>query len=166
MVNQAWDIVATPVGPLTVVVDGDGRLVQVRFGESRGAAGRDPGRCAEVSGQLLEYFGRQRRRFELQLAPDGSDFQQRVWREVAAIPYGETRSYGEVAGRLGGGAVARAVGLANATNPIPIVIPCHRVVGADGALVGYGGGLAVKAALLRLEGATLASLGQLTLDLG
>jgi O-6-methylguanine DNA methyltransferase len=89
-----------------------------------------------------------------------------VWREVASIPYGETRSYGDVAARLGGSAVARAVGLANAANPIPIVIPCHRVVGADGALVGYGGGLAVKAALLRLEGARLAALDQLPLDLG
>jgi methylated-DNA-[protein]-cysteine S-methyltransferase len=171
VLTEAWDNVDAPIGPLTVVVDSGGRLVRVWFGSNwralgRRAADRDPDRCAAVSGQLIEYFGGQRRRFELAIAPAGSDFQLQVWREVASIPYGETRSYGDVAARLGGAAVARAVGLANAANPIPIVIPCHRVVGADGALVGYGGGLAVKAALLRLEGARLAALDQLPLDLG
>ena len=96
---------------------------------------------------------------------DASPFEQVVWEATRSIPYGETRSYGEVAGRLGSGAVARAVGRANGANPVPIVIPCHRVVGADGSLVGYGGGLEIKAALLRLEGARLPCLRQIPLDL-
>ena len=170
MLNAAWDLVETPVGPLLTVVDGEGGLVRVWFGDEWAGLGispaeRDAGRCAEVARQLREYFTRQRREFDLRVAPAGSPFQQEVWRQVAAIPYGETRSYGEIAARVGGAAVARAVGLANGANPIPIVIPCHRVVGADGSLVGYGGGLAVKAALLRLEGARLATLSQTSLDL-
>jgi methylated-DNA-[protein]-cysteine S-methyltransferase len=171
VLNAAWDLLETPVGPLLTVVDGDGRLVKLWFGDDLAALGlaaaeRDAGRCADVTCQLREYFTRQRREFDLRVAPAGSSFQQRVWRQVAAIPYGETRSYGEIAAQVGGAAVARAVGIASGANPIPIVIPCHRVVGVDGSLVGYGGGLAVKAALLRLEGAPLASLGQLRLDLG
>lgn len=171
MLKAAWDLVESPVGPLMTVVDGEGRLVRVWFGNDWAglgmpAAERDAARCAEVARQLREYFARQRREFDLRVAPAGSPLQQQVWRQVAAIPYGETRSYGEIATRVGGAAVARAIGRANGANPIPIVIPCHRVVGADGSLVGYGGGLAVKAALLRLEGARLASLGQLPLDLG
>ena len=171
MLNAAWDLVESPVGPLMTVVDGEGRLVRVWFGNDRAglgmrAAERNAARCTEVARQLREYFARQRTEFDLRVAPAGSPFQQQVWRQVAGIPYGETRSYGEIAARVGGAAVARAVGLANGANPVPIVIPCHRVVGADGSLVGYGGGLAVKAALLRLEGARLASLGQLPLDLG
>jgi len=165
-----WDRIDSPIGPLTVAVDRGGRLVRVRFGEGGtavelGRHDRDPGRCARVTAQLGEYFARKRRRFELDVEPDGTDFQRRVWRAVASIGYGETRSYGEVAARIGGGAVARAVGVANGANPVPIVIPCHRVIGADGSLVGYGGGLETKAALLRLEGARLAVLDQLTLDL-
>jgi methylated-DNA-[protein]-cysteine S-methyltransferase len=170
-VSPAWDLVDSPIGPLITVVDGGGRLVRVWFGDGWSALGltegeRAPAQCAQATGQLAEYFARRRRVFDLPIAPAGSDFQRRVWREVAAIPYGATRSYGEIAARVGGAAVARAVGLANGANPIPIVIPCHRVVGSDGSLVGYGGGLAAKAALLRLEGAALASLGQLPLDLG
>jgi methylated-DNA-[protein]-cysteine S-methyltransferase len=165
VLNPAWDLVESPVGPLMTVVDGEGRLVRVWFGNDWAGLGmpapeRDAARCAEVARQLREYFGRQRREFDLRVAPAGSPFQQQVWRQVAAIPYGE------IAARGGGAAVARAVGRANGANPIPIVIPCHRVVGADGSLVGYGGGLAVKSALLRLEGARLAPLGQLPLNLG
>lgn len=165
-----WDLVETPIGTITVVVDREGTLVRISFGERWRVLGfertdRSSARCGRATGQLAEYFDRGRREFELEIRPAGSEFQLRVWREVAAIPYGETRSYGEVAARIGGDAVARAVGSANGANPIPIVIPCHRVIGADGSLVGYGGGLEAKAVLLRLEGVRLGVLDQLQLDL-
>ena len=102
--------------------------------------------------QLREYFAGRRRQFDVPLDPAGSEFQRRVWRRVAEIPFGETLSYGQVAVELGGERLARAVGAALAANPIPIVIPCHRVIGADGALVGYGGGLGMKVWLLCHEG--------------
>jgi O-6-methylguanine DNA methyltransferase len=101
--------------------------------------------------QLLEYFAGRRQKFELPLAAHGSDFQQRVWAELSRIPFGETISYGELALRLGDKGASRAVGLANNRNPIPIIIPCHRVIGADGSLVGFGGGLERKQWLLRHE---------------
>ncbi len=106
--------------------------------------------------QLREYFARERRQFDLPLDPAGTEFQRRVWQMVAAIPYGETVSYGSIAARLGAAQKARAVGAAVGANPIPIIIPCHRVIGADGALTGYGGGLRTKIWLLRHEGALLA----------
>jgi methylated-DNA-[protein]-cysteine S-methyltransferase len=106
--------------------------------------------------QLREYFAGKRRDFDVPLDPCGTDFQQRVWRAVAAIPYGETVSYGEIAVDLGTPHLARAVGAAVGANPIPIVIPCHRVLGADGSLTGYGGGLRMKAWLLQHEGVLLA----------
>jgi len=102
--------------------------------------------------QLREYFSRTHREFDLPLDVRGTDFQRAVWNEVAAIPYGTTMTYGEVATRIGRPQAARAVGAANGANPLPILIPCHRVIGAGGALTGYGGGLEMKAKLLRLEG--------------
>ena len=114
------------------------------------------GPFARVQAQLLEYFSGARRRFELPLAPAGTPFQLRVWRALCTIPYGETLSYGELARRLGLVGGARAVGLANGANPLPIVVPCHRVIGADGALTGFGGGLHIKRSLLALEGAACA----------
>jgi methylated-DNA-[protein]-cysteine S-methyltransferase len=113
---------------------------------------RDDDAFAAVARQLRAYFAGELRSFELPLAPRGTPFQQRVWTALADIPYGSTRTYGQLAQQLGQPLAARAVGLANARNPIPIVIPCHRLVGADGALVGYGGGLANKRWLLALEG--------------
>jgi methylated-DNA-[protein]-cysteine S-methyltransferase len=104
--------------------------------------------------QLHEYFDNDRRSFELSLDPGGTDFQRRVWQAILRIPFGETVSYGELARRVGG--APRAVGGAVGANPIPIVIPCHRVLGADGSLTGYGGGLRMKVWLLRHEGALLA----------
>jgi methylated-DNA-[protein]-cysteine S-methyltransferase len=101
---------------------------------------------------VREYFAGERTEFDLPLAPAGSAFQQQVWRELRGIGFGETAGYGELAVRLGRAGSARAVGRANATNPIPIVIPCHRVVGSDGCLTGYAGGMEMKTALLRLEG--------------
>ena len=101
--------------------------------------------------QLLEYFDGTRRDFELPLAPDGTAFQRRVWEELCRIPYGETISYGGLARRIRKPTASRAVGAANGRNPLAIVVPCHRVIGADGTLTGYGGGLTVKEALLALE---------------
>jgi methylated-DNA-[protein]-cysteine S-methyltransferase len=106
-----------------------------------------------VQAQLMEYFGGARRSFQLPLAPSGTPFQLAVWQALCAIPYGETVSYGELAQRLGYTGGARAVGAANGANPLPIVVPCHRVIGADGTLTGFGGGLHIKRSLLALEGA-------------
>ncbi len=97
------------------------------------------------------YFAGEREEFDLPLAPEGTPFQQEVWRRLCAIPYGETISYGELARRIGNPQASRAVGLANGSNPIPIVIPCHRVIGSNGKLTGYGGGLPIKEKLLALE---------------
>ena len=107
----------------------------------------------EAARQLRAYFARQLREFQLPLDMQGTDFQKRVWGQVAAIPYGETRSYLQIAQALGSPQGVRAVGAANGANPVPIVVPCHRVIGAKGKLVGYGGGLALKQRLLELEGA-------------
>jgi methylated-DNA-[protein]-cysteine S-methyltransferase len=111
----------------------------------------EPGALVEVERQLDAYFAGERRVFDLEIAPEGTPFQLTVWRALVEVPYGETTSYGELARRIGHPSAVRAVGLANGANPISIVIPCHRVVGAGGALTGYGGGLPVKRALLDLE---------------
>jgi methylated-DNA-[protein]-cysteine S-methyltransferase len=107
----------------------------------------------EAVRQLRAYFAGHLREFQLPLDLEGTDFQKRVWGQVAAIPYGETRSYLQIAQALGSPGAVRAVGAANGANPVPIVVPCHRVIGAKGKLVGYGGGLALKKRLLELEGA-------------
>lgn len=106
--------------------------------------------------QLREYFGGKRRAFDIAVDPAGTDFQRRVWRAVSAIPFGETTSYGAIATALDGPQLARAVGAAVGANPIPIIIPCHRVIGSDDSLTGYGGGLRMKVWLLRHEGVLLA----------
>ena len=113
---------------------------------------------AGVRAQLAEYFAGERTRFDLELAPAGTPFQLEVWEALRRIPYGGTRSYGELAAELGRPGSARAVGAANARNPISIVVPCHRVVGSAGALTGYAGGVEAKRALLDLERAPLFSL--------
>jgi methylated-DNA-[protein]-cysteine S-methyltransferase len=107
----------------------------------------------EAAAQLTEYFAGKRRSFDLQLSPHGSPFEQRVWERLCEIPYGTTTSYGAIAAEMRLSNGARAVGRANGSNPIPIIIPCHRVIGSDGRLTGYGGGLPLKRALLELEGA-------------
>jgi methylated-DNA-[protein]-cysteine S-methyltransferase len=109
----------------------------------------------EAARQLRAYFEGAAREFHLPLDMLGTDFQKRVWRELLAIPYGETRGYGQLAAALGAPKAVRAVGAANGANPIPIVVPCHRVIGAGGKLVGYGGGLALKRRLLELESPSL-----------
>lgn len=153
-----WHEIGTPIGP--VLLAGDGvQLTHIHFQSgshplrppSHWCAAADPfGPAIE---QLQGYFSGQRRTFELLLAPAGTAFQHRVWQALCHIPYGETISYGELARRIGNPRASRAVGLANGANPLPIVVPCHRVIGANGALTGFGGGLPIKRALLALEGA-------------
>ena len=108
---------------------------------------------AEARRQLVDYFQRKRRDFDLPLEPDGTEFQLRVWNALRAIPYGETRSYAAIARQIGAPRSVRAVGAANGRNPLPIVVPCHRVIGSNGRLVGFGGGLRVKRLLLDIEAA-------------
>lgn len=139
--------VVTPIGPVCLT-EANGALVRL----SRGVGGADSSPLLlEAETQLAEYFAGARRDFHLPLAPAGTEFQRKVWAALLEIPYGETRSYGEIAAQIGNPKACRAVGMANNRNPLPILIPCHRVIGADGSLVGYGGGLNVKTVLLELE---------------
>ncbi len=143
----------SPIGELTLFAR-DGRLVGVHFPPgvppAHSAEGTDPVLEAAAT-QLREYFAGARTGFDLPLALDGTAFQREAWLALADIPYGQTVSYGEQARRLGRPDAVRAVGAANGANPIPIVLPCHRVVGADGSLTGFGGGLEAKRRLLDLE---------------
>jgi methylated-DNA-[protein]-cysteine S-methyltransferase len=146
----------SPIGPLLLVGDDVG-LRQIAFPKNGKVAEAEPDlredRSAfrELMTQLDAYFQGELERFDLLLAPEGTAFQQNVWRELSNIPYGETISYGELARRIGNPKASRAVGLANGSNPIPIIIPCHRVIGSNGKLTGYGGGLPIKEQLLALE---------------
>jgi methylated-DNA-[protein]-cysteine S-methyltransferase len=159
--------VSSPVGRLTLVGAGDA-LVGLHFDDDPNAAGartdasRDDRRLRAAALQLEEYFAGTRTSFELALAPDGTAFQRKVWAALRRIPFGETASYGQIARAVGKPAAVRAVGGANHRNPIAIIIPCHRVIGADGSMTGYGGGLRRKRLLLELEARASAS-GQLTL---
>jgi methylated-DNA-[protein]-cysteine S-methyltransferase len=146
-------IIDSPVGPLTLV-ERDGALARLSFGRLAHSSAPSPF-LEGVASQLHEYFGGERRAFDLPLAPSGTEFQLACWRALAEIPYGETRSYGEQARRIGRPDRARAVGAANGANPIAIILPCHRVIGADGSLVGFGGGLETKRRLLDLEAGVL-----------
>jgi methylated-DNA-[protein]-cysteine S-methyltransferase len=146
----------SPVGPLLLVGD-EGGLRQILFVNGRHQARpeatwkQDAAPLEKAVSQLRSYFAGEREEFDLPLAPEGTPFQQEVWRQLCEIPYGETISYGELARRMGNPRASRAVGLANGSNPIPIVIPCHRVIGSNGKLTGYGGGLPIKEKLLALE---------------
>ncbi len=142
----------SPIGELLLVA-GDEGLLRVEFPPNHPPADapRDDARLAPVLRQLEEYFAGNRKQFEVPLAPRGTPFQLEVWRALQRIPYGETRSYAEVARSIGRPNATRAVGAANGANPIPIIIPCHRVIGSSGALTGFGGGLGVKRRLLDLE---------------
>ncbi len=147
---------ASPVGPLMLVADEAG-LRRIDFVNGRSPVRSDPHwrESAEYLGeavrQLLAYFAGELEAFDLPLVPQGTPFQLAVWKRLCEIPYGETISYGELARRVGNPNASRAVGLANGSNPIPIVIPCHRVIGSNGKLTGYGGGLPIKEKLLALE---------------
>ena len=139
----------TPIGPLWLAASEHG-LARVSFTELAGPPSRD-GVLAEAAEQLSAYLDGELTRFDLPLAPGGTSFQRSVWSEVARIPYGETSTYARIAAAIGRESACRAVGAANGRNPLPIVVPCHRVVGSAGALTGYGGGLGRKRALLDLE---------------
>ncbi len=149
--------VETPLGTISLARDEHG-LRSVTFGGARGARSAD-GLLLEAAEQLVAYFDGELERFELPLAPGGTAFQRRVWDAVSAVPYGQTTSYSALSASIGSPRACRAVGAANGRNPLPIVVPCHRVVGADGLLTGYGGGLPRKRALLELEGAARPGLG-------
>jgi methylated-DNA-[protein]-cysteine S-methyltransferase len=152
----------TSIGTLTIAADPGGlRHIEFpsnrhpvdRFDWAQGARGETADVLCATREQLLEYFAGTRRDFDLPLAPQGTAFQMDVWRMLATIPFGETWSYRDLARAIGKPDAMRAVGAANGRNPLPIVLPCHRVIGADGSLTGFGGGLPIKEALLRLEGA-------------
>ncbi len=156
--SLAWKTMRSPVGELKLVASGRGLTAilwendvptRVRLGEMHEETAHPV--LVEAERQLTEYFGRERTAFSLPLDFRGADFQKRVWQELLTIPYGETRSYGDIARRLGNAQACRAVGAANGRNPISIVAPCHRVVGSNGKLTGFAGGLEAKAFLLRLE---------------
>jgi methylated-DNA-[protein]-cysteine S-methyltransferase len=154
----------SPIGELRVAVDERGALLRIDFpgghaAERRAARGNerpDARRCARVLAQLREYFAGTRTEFELELAPTGTEFQLQAWRALQRIPFGRTASYQQQAVRLGKPRAMRAVGAANGRNPIPIVVPCHRVIGKDGSLTGFGGGLDTKRWLLEHEARVLA----------
>lgn len=139
-----------PFGRLKIGYEGDAVTLLKRTDELAGGEGRTP--LTDLAfGQISEYLEGRRREFDFPYLLRGTEFQQKVWRALCAIPYGETRTYGEIAAAVGNPRAARAVGMANHENKILIAVPCHRVIGADGSLVGYGSGLDMKQALLRLE---------------
>ena len=148
----------SPIGPLMLAAD-DAGLRHIEFRDNRHPANRADwhGGDSEIlqasEAQLAEYFAGTRTSFDLPLAPQGTAFQLQVWHELARIPFGATISYAQLAQRIGNPSGTRAVGAANGRNPLPIVLPCHRVIGADGSMTGFGGGLPTKEFLLRLEGA-------------
>lgn len=155
--TRVHTVVDSPIGPLLLVAT-DGVLTGLymdaqrhRPDESTFGARDDGGPFADVRGQLAEYFAGERTTFDVPLHLGGTPFQERVWGALRDVPYGVTWSYGELAAYIGSPGASRAVGLANGRNPIAVIVPCHRVVGADGRLTGYGGGLERKRTLLDLE---------------
>lgn len=169
--NVYLDVVDTPAGPLWLAVNDLGALVRTEFreGSYRHAIAEeleregftildDRGRTAHARQELLEYCAGERQAFDLPLVLRGSAWQRAVWQGLLRIPFGETRSYGELAAMIGHPGAARAVGRANATNRIPLVVPCHRIIGANGALTGFAGGLHLKERLLAHEAKVLAGL--------
>lgn len=159
LASMNYQDMPSPIGRLRLIAS-DTALVGIWFEQGRDAARGDAslvergsGLLEQVRSQLEEYFTGARRQFDLPLEPRGTDFQRRVWKQLLTIAYGDTTTYGALARELGDAQASRAVGLANGSNPIPIVIPCHRVIGSDGSLTGFGGGLPIKRALLDLESA-------------
>ena len=140
----------SPIGPMTLVQEGEA-LVRLDFDVPSQPEEATP-LLLEACRQLREYFAGERKAFALPLAPAGTEFQKKVWAVLRDIPWGETRSYGDIARAIGKPAACRAVGMANGRNPLPVFIPCHRVIGTNGSITGYSGGLEKKRFLLRLEG--------------
>jgi methylated-DNA-[protein]-cysteine S-methyltransferase len=144
-------IIESPVGPLTLEADDEG-LARIEFGaEDRQPCLSGQAVLHDAIRQLAEFFDGRRTTFDVKLALRGTPFQLDVWRELLRIPYGETRSYAQIAKSIGRPAAIRAVGAANGANPIPIIVPCHRVIGSNGSLTGFGGGIDVKRWLLDFE---------------
>jgi methylated-DNA-[protein]-cysteine S-methyltransferase len=156
MTSISFTTMASPIGLLLLAADDSG-LRQIHFADDKHPPKPDPtwrenpSQLQEAIRQLRAYFAGELETFDLPLAPQGTAFQLKVWKLLCDIPYGETISYGELARRVGNPKASRAVGLANGSNPIPIIIPCHRVIGSNGKLTGYGGGLPLKEKLLALE---------------
>jgi methylated-DNA-[protein]-cysteine S-methyltransferase len=159
MNSYFYEAFSTPFGRFSLAVDGAGALVATAFGDRdalqtrlrQGELIRDANKTGVARQQIEAYLAGDRRDFALPLAPRGTAFQQRVWAALRAIPFGETRTYGQLAAQLGKPGASRAVGRANATNPICLVVPCHRVIGADGSLTGFAFGEDTKRRLLALE---------------
>lgn len=156
MTRRYWSVIETPFQPMAAWVDGEGRVLRFAL-RAAGAAKVDPEaeenprKLARVQRQVDEYGNGKRRDFDLELAPEGPEFDQKVWAALLEIPFGTTTSYGAIARRIGHPTAARAVGAANGANPIALIVPCHRVIGSDGSLTGYGGGLPLKRKLLEHE---------------
>lgn len=143
----------SPIGLLSVAVDAEGKVKRLHFGQLDDAGMMPDDRAIKpVRDQVEEYFAGDRKVFDLPLSPEGTVFQRAVWDGLLAIPFGKFLSYGQLAERVGRAGAFRAVGAANGANPIAVIIPCHRVVGSDRSLTGFGGGVPTKAALLALEG--------------
>jgi methylated-DNA-[protein]-cysteine S-methyltransferase len=153
MASVKFTSIDSPIGPLLAARDGEA-IIEIRFApaDPGDAWTRDDRAFADLRRALAGYFAGRQRTFDLPLDPRGTDFQKSVWRALTEIPYGSTATYREIAHRIGKPDAVRAVGAANGANPIPIVIPCHRVIGSNGSLTGFGGGLPVKRWLLDHEG--------------
>jgi methylated-DNA-[protein]-cysteine S-methyltransferase len=152
---QFWDTLESPLGLIAFAVDAQGALLRVFLDGRLPAERRTHRHCIKPKRQLAEYFAGRRRHFDLALAPSGTAFQLRVWQALRAIPYGVVTPYAAIARAVGKPGAARAVGQANGANPLPIVIPCHRVIASDRSLGGFSAGLDRKRALLAIEGITL-----------
>ena len=146
----ATTLIDSPVGELTLASDGEA-LTLLHFGRTAAGTGPEDAVLLRARAELDEFFAGDRRAFDVPVRPRGTPFQEAVWTALLDIPYGETASYGEVAAAVDRADSVRAVGATNGRNPIAVIVPCHRVIGADGALVGYGGGLPRKRLLLELE---------------
>lgn len=150
MREEYFESYDTPVGKVTIFADKT-NVTSIEFGSIPGAAGNANAATDLAAAQLGEYFSGQRMAFSIPLRLSGTPFQMAVWEELCRIPFGETRSYKEIAVRIGSPEACRAVGMANNRNPIPIIVPCHRVIGKNGNLTGYAGGLDIKFRLLQIE---------------
>ncbi|MBI5768545.1 MAG: methylated-DNA--[protein]-cysteine S-methyltransferase [Verrucomicrobia bacterium] len=165
MSTHYYSTFTTAFGDFSVAVDQAGAVVGTAFGDETALRSRlgkchlmgDTSATRQVREQVLAYFSGERRTFDLPLAPAGTAFQQKVWATLQRIPFGETRTYGGLAEKLGNASASRAVGRANATNPICLIVPCHRVIGADGSLTGFAFGEDIKRRLLEHEGALTAA---------
>lgn len=165
--RQFYDTFPTPVGDFSVALNTTGSIIATAFGglpelRERFTADEvihDPARAADVRREVTEYFAKKRRHFTVALMPSGTPFQQSVWSALQRIPFGETRSYGQLAADIGKPDASRAIGRANATNPICLIIPCHRVIGGDGSLTGYAFGEDLKRQLIAHEAAPAPALG-------